>query len=119
MFQSLIGPAFDLAGTMLGGETAGQNAAAETLMAAPSSVAGRNPINIAPVGVNLGAVIAPFNEGSPENGGFGVDMTSRLLPVQAGDVYFSKDKNPTGEPLNIFPYAIFASAGLLAYLILR
>ena len=42
-----------------------------------SDMSNRSPIHIAPVGVNLGAILAPFQEGSPENGGFGLDLMSR------------------------------------------
>lgn len=37
-------------------------------------------INIAPVGLNLGSIISPFNQGSPENGGSGLMVPSRMMP---------------------------------------
>lgn len=49
----------------------------------PSNPAGgadynqRNQISIAPVGVNLGAILAPFI-GSPQNGGAGMDVPSPM-----------------------------------------
>jgi len=37
-------------------------------------------INIAPVGLNLGSIISPFTQGSPENGGAGLMVPSRMMP---------------------------------------
>lgn len=56
--------------------------------AAPSGSEGyfsnRSPVNIAPVGVNLGAILQPFNQGAPENGGYGLDLMSRYVENKYG-----------------------------------
>jgi hypothetical protein len=46
---------------------------------ASSNLNDRSAVHIAPVGVNLGAIISPFNDGSPENGGFGLDIAARFI----------------------------------------
>jgi len=48
------------------------------------SIANRTPIHVAPVGVNLGAILAPFNEGSPSNGGYGLDLPGRYQTIGTG-----------------------------------
>lgn len=55
--------------------------AAEGEDLARQSLANRSPIHIAPVGFNFGAIVAPFNEGAPTNGGYGVDIPSRYRTV--------------------------------------
>lgn len=52
--------------------------------AAQSALADRSPINIAPVGFNLGAILQPMNQGGPENGGSGMDFMNRYTGQIAG-----------------------------------
>ena len=42
----------------------------------------RSQVNIAPVGVNLGAIFEPMNAGSPANGGLGAELIGRYFPQQ-------------------------------------
>lgn len=57
---------------------------------ATSALSDRSPINIAPIGFNLGAILQPMNQGSPENGGAGLDFMNRysgqVVGRQAGDI---------------------------------
>jgi hypothetical protein len=55
-------------------------------------------IHIAPVGINLGSILAPFSDGSPENGGYGIEAMSRLMPQIAPPTYTTADYT-TIEPL--------------------
>lgn len=76
----------------------------------PSSAIGggmnnRSPIHIAPVGVNLGAIIAPFSQGGPENGGMGLDIASRFISGSTG----ARLTPMTSKP---FPWTIVALGGL-------
>jgi len=43
----------------------------------------KSPVNIAPIGVNVGEILKPYNQGSVENGGFGLEYPSRLMPLTA------------------------------------
>ena len=45
--------------------------------AATSALSDRSPINIAPVAFNWGAMLQNMNQGSPENGGAGIDFMNR------------------------------------------
>jgi len=78
----------------------------------------RSPIHIAPVGVNLGAILAPFNAGAPENGGYGIEGISRLLPYhQAGSVttpLYSRDVMADTTKL-----IIFAAAAALCIIVIK
>ena len=40
-------------------------------------ISDRSPINIAPTGVNFGEIIKPYSQGSPANGGMGLNPPSR------------------------------------------
>ena len=44
---------------------------------ATSSISDRSPINIAPIGFNLGEILQPVSQGGPENGGIGADFMQR------------------------------------------
>lgn len=63
----------------------------------------RTPIHIAPVGVNLGAIIAPFNQGGPENGGMGLDIASRFIQGAT-----QARVTPLTAPPSTFPWKIVA-----------
>jgi len=62
----------------LAGEATG-----EALDTVRQSINDRSVINIAPIGVNLGEIIRPFNEGSPANGGYGLEIPSRYRTTPA------------------------------------
>lgn len=79
---------------MLAGGVPGAGMAMQALQgsgAGPSSaesvsgaVSSRSVVHIAPVGVNFGAIVAPFTSGSPENGGAGLEMMSRFAANMSG-----------------------------------
>ena len=77
-----------------------------------SALSDRSPINIAPVGVNLGAILQPVSQGSPENGGIGADYFSRYSGVYG----HSKASDITGS--NLLPWIIAAGAGVIALVFL-
>jgi len=54
--------------------------------AAQSALADRSPINIAPIGFNLGEILQPVAQGGPENGGIGADFMSRYSGASAGSL---------------------------------
>jgi len=63
-------------------------------MAAPQTFYGTPTVNVQPVGVNLGAILQPFQQGAPQNGGSGIDYTSRFLnglTMQDGQVSFTPE----------------------------
>jgi hypothetical protein len=73
----------------------------------------RSPINIAPVGVNLGAIIQPFDQGGVSNGGSGLEMLSRYLA--GGDT--SRVNTPLTTPVsmsNSWVWVAVAGAGVVA-----
>lgn len=57
---------------------------------ATSTLSDRSPINIAPVGFNLGAILQPVSQGGPENGGFGADFMQRYSGGGQSAGVFSK-----------------------------
>ena len=64
-------------GALAGSVGAGGGASLSMPSSATSSLSDRSPINIAPIGFNLGAILQPMGQGSPENGGYGMDFMSR------------------------------------------
>ena len=64
-------------GALAGSVGAGGGASLSMPSSATSSLSDRSPINIAPIGFNLGAILQPMGQGSPENGGYGTDFMSR------------------------------------------
>ena len=68
-------------GTSIGGLLSGAGAATGPAISGGNPLFNdRNFINIAPVGVNLGEMLRNF-EGPPENGGFGLETSSRMSPT--------------------------------------
>jgi len=45
------------------------------------NVSNRTPINVCPIGVNLGEILRPYNEGSVTNGGYGLEIPSRYATL--------------------------------------
>ena len=86
--------------------------------AVPSSTGARSGsgIYVAPVGINLGAILQTMNEGNPETGGYGVDLISRL-GYGAGGQHISPylaDSTPTradGTVVGGFPLWLLIAAG--------
>ena len=64
-------------GALAGSVGAGGGASLSMPSSATSSLSDRSPINIAPVGFNLGAIMQGMTQGSPENGGIGADFMAR------------------------------------------
>ena len=60
---------------------------------AQSALADRSPINIAPVGFNLGEILQPISQGAPENGGIGADFMQRYSGGGQSAGVFSKGVN--------------------------
>ena len=78
---------------------------------ATSSLSDRSPVNIAPVGVNFGAIMQPYGQGSPENGGLGGDYMARY----AGGAASRLTPSNFGAS-NWLPYVLAGGAGLVALL---
>jgi len=75
--------------------------------AASGDVSDRSPVHVAPIGVNFGAILQPFNAGSPENGGYGMDLMSRWAPKQVSmDTLVSSRGEPMNWPLIIGGLAV-------------
>jgi len=74
--------------------------------ATSGDIAARTPIMIAPIGVNLGSIMLPMNQGSPENGGMGMDFPSRLKTTMtpSGNLSFAQAPG--------LPWAWIAAGGL-------
>ena len=47
---------------------------------APYNFSDRSPINVAPTGVNIGEILKPYQQASRANGGYGMQLPSRLFP---------------------------------------
>ena len=77
--------------------------------AATSSLSDRSPINIAPIGFNLGAILQPMGQGSPENGGYGMDFMQRYSGQSAGSL--SAASVGAGS---VLPYLLIGGAALVA-----
>ncbi len=75
----------------------------------------RSPIHIAPVGMNLGAIMAPFNEGSPENGGWGIETPNRYRTMMASVPSFGGSSR---EGVSMPMVALIAGAGILTVFML-
>jgi len=58
-----------------------------------ASLSDRSPINIAPIAFNMGAILQPFGQGSPENGGIGADFMARYVGGGQSPGVFSKGVN--------------------------
>lgn len=99
----------DALGSVTGGGTPG---------IAKGELSDRSPIHIAPVGVNLGAILAPFNEGSPENGGYGINTLSRYMPERMQSE-FQLAATGTTQKGNYLIYIVGAGALALAVLLFR
>ena len=61
--------------------------------AAQSALSDRSPINIAPIGFNLGEILQPIAQGGPENGGIGADFMQRYTGGGQSPGVFSKGLN--------------------------
>jgi|LGOV01.1.fsa_nt_gb hypothetical protein len=75
-------------------------------------------IHIAPIGVNLGAILQPFNEGAPQNGGFGLEYLSRY---QGASTTPRTTITPSEKaPVFNFPMVCMAGGGcLVVYFLLK
>jgi hypothetical protein len=81
MFESLlsgVSGAFGSGGSGLTG--------APGNMPSTATAGGGGGIVVAPQGINLGAILAPLNEGNPETGGYDIDLLSRMGYGPGGNV---------------------------------
>jgi len=85
------------------------NYSVDTTATATSPLSDRSPINIAPVGVNFGAILQPVNQGSPENGGYGMDFMQRYGGGSAGSLSAA-----SLGATNFMPYLLLGGAALVA-----
>ena len=84
---------------------------ASSTSSSASTLSDRSPINIAPIGFNLGAILQPMGQGSPENGGYGMDFMQRYSGGSAGSL--------TAASLgasNMLPYLLIGGAALAGLL---
>jgi hypothetical protein len=72
--SALASAALTAAGKLGGAAMGGKNAGLTS-----QRINDRSAINVAPVGVNLGEILRPFREGSPANGGYGIQTPSRWI----------------------------------------
>ena len=81
-----------------------------------SSLSDRSPINIAPTGVNIGAMLEPYRAGSVENGGYPLDIPSRYKPGQIlrADYTGAKLGREDRDKASAIPILLVAGAGILA-----
>ena len=75
-----------------------------------SALSDRSPINVAPIGVNFGAIMQPYGQGSPENGGIGADFMSRYSGAKSN--LSSSDIRSS----SLLPVMLIGGAGLMALL---
>ena len=97
---------------LAGSVGAGGGASLSMPSSATSSLSDRSPINIAPVGVNLGAILQPVSQGSPENGGIGADYLRRY-----SGAFGSASAADVGKATN-WPLLLAIPAALVAILML-
>ena len=95
-------------GALAGSVGAGGGASLSMPSSATSSLSDRSPINIAPIGFNLGAILQPMGQGSPENGGAGADFMARY----SGQVAGRNASDAKGS--NLMPWIIACGAGVVA-----
>ena len=109
---AIVNPVGTIAGSMLGASIPSLAGSGKTAWSSSGDIADRSVINVSPVAVNLGEILRNFNEGSPPNGGFGINGPSRYMPVKS----FSEDtfRSPDKMSIQHWPWlAIAAGAGLL------
>ena len=94
---------------MIGSLGAGGGYSLQMSSAAESALSDRSPINIAPIGFNLGEILQPINQGSPENGGVGADFMQRYAGGITGRT--AKDVGKT-------PWLLYTGVGLIGLTIL-
>jgi len=88
----------------------GQPSPPQSFLGAPSYV------NVQPVGVNLGAVLQPFMEGSPQNGGSGLNYTSRFLNgMRSMDTGYTTLKGSEDNSPDLFFICTFLGLFALVY----
>lgn len=80
-------------------------------------IADRSIIRIAPVGVNLGAILQPYNEGSLENGGTGLDIISRYIPASENSSFSTLVSDRSS--INLLWPAVIAGAVVLVLFMRR
>jgi len=68
-----LAPAANMAGPTASGLFSKTGQAVAT---GPTTLQTRNAINVAPVGFNLGAIMQPYQSGSPQNGGFPLQVST-------------------------------------------
>lgn len=97
---------------LAGSVGAGGGASLSMPSSATSSLSDRSPINIAPIGFNLGAILQPMGQGSPENGGVGADFMARY----SGQVAGRKSTDPNG--INWTMLAIVGAVGVIGLVVM-
>lgn len=78
---TMANPAAGVAGTILGSALPGLMTGGKTNLSTSGDISDRSVINVCPVGVNLGEILRPYNEGAYSNGGFGLETASRYVPA--------------------------------------
>jgi len=71
-------------------------------------------INVAPVGVNLGEILKPYNEGSLRNGGYGLLNPGRYFGTDTKRISTS-----IGSPASDFPWGLIALLGAGGFLLYK
>ena len=91
-----------------------------------SQNANRTPINVQPVGLNLGSILAPVNQGPPNNGGSGTIPPSRYVASDFGrglsgrtslSLAGGRQSSPGG--IGVVPLVLLAVGGVAAIFLLR
>jgi len=103
-FEAIAGA---VANKVLGG---GQPSTPQAFYGAPSYV------NVQPVGVNLGAILQPYLEGSASNGGSGLNYTSRFLNgTNSLDTGYTTLRGSEGNSSGVIVVCAFLGLFALAY----
>ena len=74
-----------------------------------------NYINVAPVGVNIGEIVRPYNEGSLTNGGYGIPLASRFIDGLSGR---QTVEALGGGSVTVSPLILAAGAGAVVLVLL-
>lgn len=83
--------------------------------APPAIATASNKITVAPIAVNLGEILRPYNEGSVTNGGYGMPVASRFITNLSGNETFTVSG---GGELNLSsPLVLAVIGGIVAMVV--
>lgn len=113
MYAAIAG----LAASAISKAASKDQASAGPQTAKTGDVSDRSAVTVAPVGVNLGAILQPYTQGSPENGGYGMDLMSRYAPNVQDTGFTTLVSDRSGSASWVMPAAVIGGGILLIILI--